>query len=80
MNYSDCLKYLADLGHELKGMKFGLERISLILTELGRPHESYDTAIVAGTNGKGSTCAMLASIMQRAAALPESFMIILHEK
>ena len=66
MNYNECLKYLADLGQELHGLKFGLEAISQILVELGRPHERYDTAIVAGTNGKGSTCAMLASILQHA--------------
>ena len=47
-------------------MKFGLQAISVILAELGRPHVRYDTAIVAGTNGKGSTCAMLASILQHA--------------
>jgi dihydrofolate synthase/folylpolyglutamate synthase len=64
MNYSDCLKYLAGLGQELHGLKFGTEAISLILEELGRPQRRYDTAIVAGTNGKGSTCAMLASILQ----------------
>src|SRR5271157_214881 len=66
MNYNECLKYLADLGQELHGLKFGLEAISRILVELGRPHERYDTAIVAGTNGKGSTCAMLASILAQA--------------
>jgi dihydrofolate synthase/folylpolyglutamate synthase len=66
MTYPECLKYLADLGQELHGVKFGLGAISQILVELKRPHERYDTAIVAGTNGKGSTCAMLASILQRA--------------
>jgi dihydrofolate synthase/folylpolyglutamate synthase len=64
MNYNECLKYLADLGQELHGLKFGLTAISRILVELGRPHERYNTAIVAGTNGKGSTCAMLASILE----------------
>jgi dihydrofolate synthase/folylpolyglutamate synthase len=66
MNYRDCVKYLADLGQELHGVKFGLEAISCILADLGSPHERYATAIVAGTNGKGSTCAILASILQRA--------------
>jgi dihydrofolate synthase/folylpolyglutamate synthase len=66
MNYVECLKYLADSGHELRGMKFGLEAISQILAALGYPHQRYATAIVAGTNGKGSTCAMLASILQDA--------------
>ncbi|MGD0223385.1 MAG: folylpolyglutamate synthase/dihydrofolate synthase family protein [Terriglobia bacterium] len=66
MNYRECLKCLADLGQELHGLTFGLEAISRILVELGSPHLRYDTAIVAGTNGKGSTCAMLANILQDA--------------
>src|ERR1039458_3351160 len=66
MNYYECLNYLSDLGQELLGLKFSLKAISQILSELGRPHERYDTAVVAGTNGKGSTCAMLASILQHA--------------
>jgi len=66
MNYSECLTYLAQLGHELRGVKFGLEATTRILAELGNPHKRYRTAIVAGTNGKGSTAAILASILQRA--------------
>src|SRR5579872_1183776 len=65
MNYPECLMYLADLGNELHGMRFGLESISLILDQIGSTHLRYPTAIVAGTNGKGSTCAMLASILER---------------
>ncbi len=66
MTYPECLEYLAGLGHELHGLKFGLAAITQILAELGYPHERYPTAIVAGTNGKGSTCAMLASILEHA--------------
>jgi dihydrofolate synthase/folylpolyglutamate synthase len=66
MNYNECLKYLASLGQELRGMKFGLETISALLAALGDPHRKYPTAIVAGTNGKGSTSAILASILQQA--------------
>jgi dihydrofolate synthase/folylpolyglutamate synthase len=66
MNYPECLQYLTDLGHELRGVKFGLETISTLLACLGSPQEKYPTAIVAGTNGKGSTSAMLASILQHA--------------
>jgi dihydrofolate synthase / folylpolyglutamate synthase len=64
MNYDDCLQYLSDLGHELHGLRFGLETISNLLDSLGSPHRQLPTAIVAGTNGKGSTAAMLASILQ----------------
>lgn len=66
MNYQECLNYLDELGHELRGVKFGLETITKILGALGDPHRQYPTAIVAGTNGKGSTSAILASILKHA--------------
>jgi len=63
MNSTQCLDKLAALGHELRGVKFDLESIQAILESLGNPQREYPTAIVAGTNGKGSTSAMLASIL-----------------
>jgi dihydrofolate synthase/folylpolyglutamate synthase len=66
MNYQECLSYLRDLGHELRGVHFSLEAITAILARLGDPHRQYPTAIVAGTNGKGSTSAILASILEAA--------------
>ncbi|MBZ5514463.1 MAG: bifunctional folylpolyglutamate synthase/dihydrofolate synthase [Acidobacteriia bacterium] len=66
MTYQECLDYLAGLGHELLGVEFRLETITSILASLGDPHLKYPTAIVAGTNGKGSTSAILASILSRA--------------
>jgi dihydrofolate synthase/folylpolyglutamate synthase len=66
MTYLECLQYLTVLGHELRSAKFGLEAITTILDTLGNPHRRYPTAIVAGTNGKGSTSAILGSILQQA--------------
>jgi dihydrofolate synthase/folylpolyglutamate synthase len=66
MNYADCLKYLDSLGQELHGLQWGLETTIKVLARLGNPHLRYPTAIVAGTNGKGSTAAMLASIISQA--------------
>ena len=66
MNYADCLKYLDSLGQEMHGQQWGLETITQVLAGLGNPHLKYPTAIVAGTNGKGSTAAMLASILREA--------------
>jgi dihydrofolate synthase/folylpolyglutamate synthase len=66
MNYADCLEYLDSLGQELHGLHWGLETITKILAGLGDPHLKYPTAIVAGTNGKGSTAAMLANILRHA--------------
>ena len=66
MNYVESLRYLDGLGHELHGLHWGLETTTRVLTRLGNPHLKYPTAIVAGTNGKGSTAAMLASILTQA--------------
>ncbi len=64
--FDECLTILWGRGHELHGRKFDLEAIRAILAVLGNPERRYPTAIVAGTNGKGSTCAMLAAILERA--------------
>jgi dihydrofolate synthase / folylpolyglutamate synthase len=66
MDYPESLQALASLGHELRGVQFTLESIQSILASLGHPERAYPTAIVAGTNGKGSTSAMLASILEAA--------------
>ena len=48
------------------GMKLGLEVITDLLQHLGNPHLKFKSIHIAGTNGKGSTCAFLASILQEA--------------
>jgi dihydrofolate synthase/folylpolyglutamate synthase len=50
-------EYLFSL--EQIGIKLGLEQIRRLLDELGRPERSFDSVLVAGTNGKGSVTAML---------------------
>jgi len=67
VSYPDSVRYLYSLGNELKaGAKFGLERTSTLLAALGNPQDGQHFVHVAGTNGKGSTCAMMASILRRA--------------
>ena len=44
---------------------FSLERMRRLLDVLGKPHEQLKVVQVAGSKGKGSTCAMLASMLQR---------------
>ncbi|TCP59682.1 dihydrofolate synthase/folylpolyglutamate synthase [Tumebacillus sp. BK434] len=46
------------------GIKPGLERMVAMLDRLGRPHDRLRFVHVAGTNGKGSTCSYLASMLQ----------------
>ena len=66
MDYPDSVHFLYALGNELKTAKFGLERIRTVLDALGNPQDRCRFAHVAGTNGKGSTCAMMESALRAA--------------
>ena len=48
------------------GVHLGLERIEQLLSSLGNPHHNVPIIHVAGTNGKGSVCAYLSSILTQA--------------
>ena len=62
MEYQETLDWL--FGLENMGIKLGLSRVRELLHELGDPQNRYRSVHVAGTNGKGSVCAMTASILQ----------------
>jgi dihydrofolate synthase/folylpolyglutamate synthase len=61
-NYNQRLDDLFKL--EFFGMKLGLENIRALLDALDNPHRKFKSIHIAGTNGKGSTAAMLAAIQQ----------------
>lgn len=50
--------------YELRGIKLGLDVVKGILNELGNPERDYPIILVGGTNGKGSTVAMISSILR----------------
>lgn len=60
MNYDECVKYLLSI--PFFGQKAGLNNIRQLLKRLGNPQEYLEFIHVAGTNGKGSVCAMLSCI------------------
>ena len=64
MTYAEALKYLE--GVSWLGIKPGLERIAALLERLGHPERACRFIHVAGTNGKGSTSAMLAAMLTAA--------------
>lgn len=64
MTYTDSVRYLYSLGHELKVVKWDLERMRVLLAALGNPHTEGRFVHVAGTNGKGSTCAMIEAALR----------------
>ncbi len=67
MQFAEALRYLLSLGHETLAIKLGLRNISLLLERLGNPQQAYFSVQIVGTNGKGSTAAMLAAICKSAA-------------
>ncbi len=64
MTFADTVRFLFSLGHQLKVVKWDLERMRVLLGALGDPHLEGRFIHVAGTNGKGSTCAMIESALR----------------
>ena len=63
-NYVSAERYI--LSREFFGMKLGLENIAGFLADIGAPQTKYPTIHISGTNGKGSTAAMIDSILRAA--------------
>lgn len=61
MDYKNAMKYIKEVGNF--GSNYGLERTERLLELLGNPHKKIKVIHVAGTNGKGSTTSMIASML-----------------
>jgi dihydrofolate synthase/folylpolyglutamate synthase len=72
MTYEESVRYLFTLGRELASpqqasvTKFDLANITTLCDRLGQPQRAFQSVHIAGTNGKGSTAAMLDSILRAA--------------
>lgn len=69
MSYASAVAQLYELGHELArtpSHKFDLAHMRVLLEALGSPERQLRSVLIAGTNGKGSTAATLASIVRAA--------------
>ncbi|MBE6017822.1 MAG: bifunctional folylpolyglutamate synthase/dihydrofolate synthase [Lachnospiraceae bacterium] len=64
MNYQEALNYIASINW--KGSVPGLDRIRELLDKMGNPQDRLKFIHVGGTNGKGSVCAFLSSILVQA--------------
>jgi dihydrofolate synthase/folylpolyglutamate synthase len=64
MKYDETIGYL--YGLQQYGMKFGLDNITRLLSAAGNPQEAFRSIHVGGTNGKGSTSAMIESMLRTA--------------
>ena len=63
-SYDAVRSYLYGLKH--RGAVYGIDRMRELVKHLGHPEQAYPVIHVAGTNGKGSTCAMLEAIFRAA--------------
>jgi len=67
VTYESAVHNLLELGHELaSNRKFDLAHMRRLAEALGNPQRRLQSVLIAGTNGKGSTAATLASIVQAA--------------
>ncbi len=64
MDYGSALEWLYAL--QRFGMKLGLENVQELLRRVGDPHKAFRSVHVAGSNGKGSVCSYVASVLRRA--------------
>jgi len=64
MTYSSAIEYL--YGLQKHGIKLGLETMRTLLGRLGNPERRFRSLHIGGTNGKGSTAAMAAAMLQAA--------------
>ena len=75
MSYETALASMFALGHELAqtpSHKFDLAHMRVLLAAMNHPERAFPSVLIAGTNGKGSTAATLASIL-RASGLKTGF-------
>ena len=64
MNVNEAIEYIHSVFW--KGSVYGLNRIRTLLEKMGNPQNDLKYVHIAGTNGKGSTAAMTASILRKA--------------
>jgi dihydrofolate synthase/folylpolyglutamate synthase len=66
MTFDEAVKYLLGLGHETLAVKLDLASVRRLLFALSDPERSFPSVQIAGTNGKGSTAAMLDAVCRAA--------------
>jgi dihydrofolate synthase / folylpolyglutamate synthase len=79
MNYSEAVQFIQSFPdserdtHGSRGLTMSLDTMRALLKRLGDPHVGRHTIHVTGSKGKGSTCTMLASIMNKAGIRTAAF-------
>ena len=79
MTYEESVRYLLTLGRELaspqqpSAAKFDLVNIKVLCERLGQPQQRFSSVHIAGTNGKGSTAAMMNALTSASGLAAKKF-------
>src|SRR6186997_3319598 len=74
------IAHLFALTNEYRSTKYDLRNVQILLERLGNPQQSFRSALVAGTNGKGSVVAMLSAMMPEAGVYTSPHLQRLNER
>ncbi len=74
------LSYLYALTNEYRSIRYDLGNMRALAAALGNPQETFDSVLIAGTNGKGSVASLLSSMMPRAGLYTSPHLVRLNER
>jgi len=74
------LTYLFSLTNEFRSIRYDLRNMQALAMELGNPQDSFNSILIAGTNGKGSVAAMLSAMMPTAGLYTSPHLVRLNER
>jgi dihydrofolate synthase / folylpolyglutamate synthase len=77
---SEDLARLFSLTNEYRSMKYDLRNMQVLMEHLGNPQNSFHSALIAGTNGKGSVAALLSAMMPEAGLYTSPHLARLNER
>src|SRR2546425_5249414 len=76
----DDLAYLFSLTNEYRSIRYDLRNMQALAAALGNPHRAFRSALIAGTNGKGSVAKLLSAMMPEAGLYTSPHLVKLNER
>jgi dihydrofolate synthase / folylpolyglutamate synthase len=74
------LSYLYSLTNEFRSIRYDLRNMQVLAKALGNPQDSFNSVLIAGTNGKGSVAAMLSTMIPAAGLYTSPHLVRLNER
>ena len=74
------IAYLYSLTNEYRSIRYDLQNMRLLAAALGDPQDSFESILIAGTNGKGSVASMISAMMPGAGLYTSPHLVKLNER